>query len=79
VTRDLGMTGVFVLTRTCPPADITVSVEIIFPSFRVGQRALKFVTEGQVVRVDQSSHGEQGNGFAVLTYGLTIPEGRQFW
>jgi len=75
VTRDLSVAGVFVLARACPPPDVTVSLEIAFPSFRVGQDILKFVIEGQVVRINHTSQDEQGNGFAVRTYGLAIPEG----
>jgi hypothetical protein len=75
VTRDVSVAGVFVLTRACPPRDVAVSLEIDFPSFRLGQHILKFVIEGQVVRINHTSHDEQGNGFAVRTYGLAIPEG----
>ena len=74
VCRDVSVTGIFVLTPTCPPTGTVVNMEIFFPSLRIGAQTLKLVTEGRVVRLEHPAWGEQGNGFAaLLSDGFAIP------
>jgi hypothetical protein len=78
LTRDISVAGVFVLASSCPPPDIMVMMEILFPSFWIGHHPLKLVTEGRVIRVEHPAVNGPDDGFAVFTEGLAVPEGGTF-
>ena len=77
VTRDVSAAGVFVESPVSPPPASTIELEISFPSFRFGPHTLSLVSQGRVVRVENSAADEQNNGFAIVTAGLAFPEGSE--
>ncbi len=71
-TRDISLTGVFIFTLTCPPVGAAVHLEVFLFALAGGQRHLLMKTEATVIRVE---HANGGEGFAVVTEGITLAEG----
>jgi len=71
-TRDISLTGVFIFSLTCPPVGAAVHLEVFLFPLAGGQRHLLMKTETTVVRVE---HANGGEGFAVVTEGITLAEG----
>src|SRR5271170_6837220 len=74
VTRDISVTGAFIMTPDCPPPGSTLTVEIFLPHFENHGQSMRMVTEGRVMRVERSILGESQDGFVVVTEGFAIPE-----
>ena len=62
-TRDIGATGMFVLSEDCPPYDARLSCEVTAPRSR-SAGSLQIKASGRVVRVEGSQSGTR-RGFAV--------------
>lgn len=69
-TRDISTKGAFILTSTCPPVEVIVSIKIFLPPISSGGQHMTLTTEGRVVRVE---HGGAGDGFAVSSGDFAIP------
>jgi PilZ domain len=67
VTRDISRTGVYVHTPTSPPLAVPVQMEIFLPPMEPQGKAMKVLSEGPVIRVEQASANEAQGGFAVST------------
>lgn len=67
VTRDISRTGVYVHTPTSPPLAVAVQMEIFLPPIEPQGKAMKVLSEGPVIRVEQPLPNEAQGGFAVFT------------
>lgn len=74
VTRDISVSGAFILTASPPPPGITLSVEIFLGHYQSSGHSMRMITEGRVVRVEHPVLGESRHGFAVAGEGFAIPE-----
>jgi hypothetical protein len=72
VTRDIGLEGVFIFTATCPPADATVYLDVLFPLFCGTAPSGRIKAEARVLRVEHSAGGQGLSGFAVVSQGFTL-------
>lgn len=73
-TRDMNLKGAFILTHTCPPEGIQVSIDIFLPPLNKSRHSVRLITEGQVIRVEHADSGARRDGFAVVSQGFAIPE-----
>lgn len=63
VTRDLSSNGAFVYAPICPPAPVSIQMEIRLPSLRKASRAGQILIRGRVLRIEAIEGGmEQGFG-----------------
>ena len=68
ITRDISRIGVYVRTPTSPPLAVKVQMEIFLPPIEPQGKAVRVLSEGPVIRVEQpSTTNEAHGGFAVLT------------
>ena len=73
-TRDVSVTGVFVTSRTVPPPQATVNLELLLPALdQMPENAIR--ATGSVVRTFVSS---QPQGFAIATDLCAGPTGTRF-
>jgi PilZ domain len=64
-TRDISLTGVYILTATCPPVDSIIHVDVIIPRlFNVCKRELK--AEMRVLRVEDEIASQGRSGFSAV-------------
>jgi hypothetical protein len=69
ITRDISVAGAYILTPTCPPAEVLVQLQVFLPWPGAGGRSVRIKTEAIVIRVE---HVERGEGFAVVSPGFTL-------
>jgi hypothetical protein len=70
VTRDIGVAGVFIFTRTCPPVGAIVELEIFLtPKLSDRRRTVQIKTEARVIRVE---HSDAAEGFAAVSKDFTL-------
>ncbi len=67
VTRDISLSGAFLVSATSPPAKATIQIEIILPPLHNGAPRVRIQAEAQVVRVEPSSPNRGECGFAVVS------------
>jgi hypothetical protein len=72
VTRDISVSGAYILTATYPPADVVVQLEIVLTPPDTTGHSVKIATEGQVLRIEHSAEGKARGGFAVASKGFEI-------
>ncbi len=70
VTRDISLSGAFILSLTCPPAEAVVQVELFLPPFHGTVATARIKAKARVLRVEQAPEGEQQSGFAVDSPGF---------
>jgi hypothetical protein len=65
ITRDISVVGAYIMSATCPPADLPIDLEIILPSGpSVGKPRIKAKT--RVLRVEHGVGGRARSGFSVM-------------
>jgi hypothetical protein len=70
VTRDISITGAFIITPTCPPVGATVQLDVFLsPPVGTARRTVRIKTEAKVIRVDHTSASE---GFAAASQDFTL-------
>jgi len=74
ITRDISARGAFILTPTCPPAEVMVRMEIFLPPLREAGQSVRLLTEGRVIRIEHPAAETARDGFAVISEGFDIPE-----
>ena len=67
ITRDISVSGAFILTPTCPPVDVPIQVEVVLPSLTGLNPVIRVGGAARVLRVSRGSNGDGMNGFAVLS------------
>jgi hypothetical protein len=67
LTRDISLSGAFLLSPTCPPAKAAVRLDIFLPPLHNGAPRVRIQAEAQVVRVDSLFPENGGCGFAVVS------------
>ncbi len=67
MTRDISLSGAFLLSPTSPPAKATVQVEICLPPLHDGAPRIRLQAMAQVVRVEPSALSKGACGFAVVS------------
>lgn len=67
MTRDISLSGAFLLSPTSPPAKATVQIEICLPPLHDGAPRIRLQAVAQVVRVEPSSLNKGACGFAVVS------------
>jgi hypothetical protein len=67
ITRDISVFGAFIVTATCPPADIPIQVQVVLPSLTGPKPVIRVSGAARVLRVEHSSRGAGENGFAVVS------------
>jgi hypothetical protein len=73
VTRDISVAGAFILTRSCPPANTEVQVELFLPPFHGTVATVRMRARALVLRVERASRSEQQSGFAIDSAGFRLP------
>ena len=74
LTRDIGLSGEFVLAGNCPAEGAPISLDILLPRAATAMRALRIQVEGTVVRVDHAESSARTTGFAVLNQRTVLAE-----
>jgi hypothetical protein len=62
LTRDISKRGAYILTRTFPPADTPIRLEIVLA---VRDLEYRIIGYGRVLRVEQPLKSQKWGGFAV--------------
>jgi hypothetical protein len=70
-TRDVSVEGVFVLTKTCPPENALVQMEVILP-LSDGASKAQMKADMRVVRVDRDVTGNSRSGFSAVGKGFSL-------
>lgn len=72
--RDLSAGGLFLLSRSCPPAGVPIQFEAWLPALDPGSRILRMQGEGRVLRVETAveADGEQWEGFAATSESIEL-------
>jgi PilZ domain-containing protein len=73
VTRDISLTGAFILTLTSPPVGTAIRLEVFLLPLESGARSVRMKTEATVLRVE---HANGGEGFAVAIENIALVEGK---
>jgi hypothetical protein len=71
VTRDMSVTGAFVLTPTCPPPNAVVQMEVVLPLSDAGSKAL-MKADMMVLRVENDIAGPKRSGFSAVGKGFSL-------
>ncbi len=71
ITRDISVVGAYVLSTTCPPANLPVDVEIILPPLD-GASERRIQAKTRVLRVENEVTGRPRRGFSVISDGFTL-------
>lgn len=71
VTRDVSVTGAFVLTATCPPPNAVVQMEVILPLSDGGSKA-RLNADMLVLRVEHDIAGNKRSGFSAVSKGFSL-------
>jgi hypothetical protein len=70
VTRDIGLSGAFIFTLTCPPVGATIQLDVFLcPTTGMGNRKVRIQTEATVIRVE---HCPASEGFAAMSQDFTL-------
>ena len=64
ITRDVSAGGIFLFTKTCPPAGIKFEFELFLPKISEQSSIIRVQGEGRVLRVELPREGEERSGFA---------------
>lgn len=71
VTRDMSVSGAFVLTSTCPPPNSVVQMEVFLPLSDGGSKAL-MKADMMVLRVEHDVAGNKRSGFSAVGKGFSL-------
>ena len=71
ITRDISVAGAFVLTPTCPPANIVVKVEVLL-SHSEGSPSVLMAADMKVLRVEQGIAQDEQSGFSAIGKGFAL-------
>lgn len=70
VTRDISLASAFVFTRTCPPVEAAIELDVFLsPTLGNPRKTVQIKTEATVIRVEHNSEAE---GFAVVSQDFTL-------
>jgi hypothetical protein len=72
ITRDISVGGAYIVTPTCPPADVAIQLEIFLTSPGTTGHSVGIAAEGRVLRIEHAVEGGAGSGFAVASKGFEI-------
>ena len=78
VSRDISRTGVYIRTATTPPSAVLIEMEIFLPPIEPEGKAVRVLSKGRVVRVEQPPMNESQGGFAAFTEGSFIARMKTF-
>lgn len=73
VTRDISLTGAFILTLNSPPVGTAIHLDVMLLPLQGGARSVSMKTEATVIRVE---HANGGEGFAVAIQDIALVEGK---
>jgi hypothetical protein len=71
VTRDMSVTGTFVLTATCPPPNSVIQMDVFLPLSDGGSKAL-MKADMMVLRVEHDCEGNKRSGFSAVGKGFSL-------
>src|ERR1700726_5107642 len=71
VTRDMSVSGAFVLTATCPPPKAVVQVEAFLPLTDGASKAV-MKADMKVLRVEHDIAGNKRSGFSAIGKGFSL-------
>ena len=71
VTRDMSVSGAFVLTARCPPPNSVIQMEAFFELSNDGSQAL-MKADMMVLRVEDEVAGNQRSGFSAVGKGFSL-------
>jgi hypothetical protein len=75
VTRDISLSGTFILTLSCPPAQALVHVGLFLPPFLGTVATARIKADARVLRVEHATTDEQQSGFAIDSPGFSFLSG----
>jgi hypothetical protein len=78
LTRDLSVSGAFVLTTSPPPLEADIKLKAFLPRGRSAIPPLRIHGQGQVVRVEPGHEGEPCGGFAVAGERFVVRRGEEY-
>jgi hypothetical protein len=71
VTRDMSITGAFIVTATCPPPNAVVKMEVLLP-LSDGASKAQMRADMTVLRVDHDTAGNSRSGFSAVGRGFLL-------
>jgi PilZ domain-containing protein len=71
VTRDMSITGAFIVTATCPPPNAVVKMEVLLP-LSDGASKAQMRADMTVLRVDHDLAGSTRSGFSAVGKGFLL-------
>lgn len=71
ITRDMSVSGAFIVTATCPPPNAVVRMEVFLPLSDGGSKAL-MQADMMVLRVEHEVEGNPRSGFSAVGKGFSL-------
>jgi hypothetical protein len=70
-TRDMSVSGAYIVTATCPPPNAVVRMEVFLPLSDGGSKAL-MQADMMVLRVEHEIEGNSRSGFSAVGKGFSL-------
>jgi hypothetical protein len=70
-TRDMSVSGAYIVTATCPPPNAVVRMEVFLPLSDGGSKAL-MQADMMVLRVEHEIDGNTRSGFSAVGKGFSL-------
>lgn len=70
-TRDMSVSGAYILTATCPPPNAVIRMEVFLPLSDGGSKAL-MQADMMVLRVEHEIEGNTRSGFSAVGKGFSL-------
>jgi len=77
IARDIGMTGAYIFSSTCPPVGAVLQVEFLLPK-PSGKGETRIEGELRVLRVENNAFANGGSGFAGESLNLSLLANTRF-
>ncbi len=71
VTRDMSVTGAFVLTAACPPPSAVIQMDVFLPMSDGTSKAL-MKADMMILRVEHDIEGNKRSGFSAVSKGFSL-------
>lgn len=71
ITRDMSVSGAFIVTATCPPPNAVIRMEVFLPLSDGGSKAL-MQADMMVLRVEHEIEGNPRSGFSAVGKGFSL-------
>jgi hypothetical protein len=77
VTRDINTKGVFVYSRTLPPRNASIDMELTIPALREDAPPVRIHVRGRIVRTESNTVDPVHDGFAITSESTILRGGER--